>query len=304
MAHDISLPTNIDQFELVSITDDVYAVHGILGLPDQQNRAFISNSGVIISDHGVIVIDSGGSLQVGKLLLQRIEAITDKPVIAVFNTHIHGDHWLGNTAIKEAHPDAVFFAHANAIEKLRNGAAEEWLDIMKRMIDDDITNGKLVLPDAPLNGGETFQVDGIELKTHHTGHAHTDNDIMLESPSHKVLFTGDIVEHRRAVSVDVPQDFSARGQIDAIRYLLDLPVDIYVPGHGETGSREIPESSLRFLEILYGSVKRYYQQDLQDFEMRDKVVADLAEFQDWSGMDQIGKLISSVYLQVEAEEFE
>ena len=51
-------------------------------------------------------------------------------------------------------------------------------------------------------------------------------------------------------------------------------------------------------------MKRYYEEDMEDFEMRDKVVEDLGEFKDWSGFDQIGKLISNVYLQVEAAEFE
>jgi hypothetical protein len=81
-------------------------------------------------------------------------------------------------------------------------------------------------------------------------------------------------------------------------------VDIYVPGHGPTGDREIPEATLRFLEVLYESVQTYYDEGLADFEMRDKVVADLAEFSGWSGMDRIGRLISFVYQQVEAAEFE
>ena len=46
------------------------------------------------------------------------------------------------------------------------------------------------------------------------------------------------------------------------------------------------------------------EQDMEDFEMYDLVVKDLAEFKDWSGFDQIGKLISYVYQQVEATEFD
>ena len=46
-----------------------------------------------------------------------------------------------------------------------------------------------------------------------------------------------------------------------------------------------PEASKRFLEVLYDSVQRYYDEGLSDFEMRDKVVADLKEFSDWSGLD-------------------
>ena len=135
-------------------------------------------------------------------------------------------------------------------------------------------------------------------------HAHPDSDIMVEAPAQRLLFTRDIVEHGRAVSSDVPQDFNAKGQIEAIRYALELPVDTFVPGHGVMGGREIPQAALRFLEILYGSVKRHYDAGLKDFEMKDRVVNDLAEFANWFGFDQIGRLISFVYLQVEEADFQ
>ncbi len=303
VAHNATLPDKLEQLELIRITENTYAVHGPLVLPARDNKGFISNTGVVITEHSVVVIDSGGSLQVGELIVNEIEEITSKPIVAVFNTHIHGDHWLGNVAIRRKYPDAKFYAHTRAIERLRNGAAEEWFDIFMRMTENAIADTELVLPDNGLNGGEKLHIDGLEFKTHHTGHAHTDSDIMVEFPKDRVIFTGDIIEHRRAVSVDVPQDFSARGQIDALRYVLKLPVDTYVPGHGITGGREIPEASLRFLEILYASVQRYYEEGLEDYEMRDKVVNDLADFSDWSAFDEIGKLISHVYLQVEAARF-
>ena len=48
---------------------------------------------------GVILVDPGSTYQVGKQVLAEIKKVTTKPVVAVFNTHIHGDHWLGNQAI-------------------------------------------------------------------------------------------------------------------------------------------------------------------------------------------------------------
>jgi glyoxylase-like metal-dependent hydrolase (beta-lactamase superfamily II) len=234
VAHNIRLPEKIEQLELTRIADNTYAVHGLLAVPDKDNKAFISNTGVVITERGVVVIDTGGSLQVGELIVNKIQAITNKPIVAVFNSHIHGDHWLGNAAIHKTYPGARIYAHTRAIERLQSGAAEEWFDIFMRMTDNAIAGTELVLPDNGLNGGEKLQIDGLEIKTHHTGHAHTDSDIMVEFPKQKVLFTGDILEHRRAVSVDVPEDFSAVGQIDTIRYALELPVDTYVPVYPAT----------------------------------------------------------------------
>jgi glyoxylase-like metal-dependent hydrolase (beta-lactamase superfamily II) len=303
-AHNVTIPKNISELVLKKVTDDVYVIHGTQGLPEKRNKGFISNSGIVVSDEGVVIIDSGGSLQIGEMILQKIREVTDKPVVAVFNTHVHGDHWLGNVAVRKSFPDARIYAHERAIERLNSGEAQQWLDIFVSAMGDAIKGTQVVVPDTTLKGDETLQIAGNTYKMHHTGKAHTDSDIMIEHPGSKVLFAGDIVIYGSTVSGARPEDFSAKGQIAAVEYALGLPVDIYVPGHGPTGDREIPEATLRFLEVLYESVQSYYDEGLEDFEMRDKVVADLAEFSAWSGMDRIGRLISFVYQQVEAAEFE
>jgi len=303
-AHNVSIPKDIKELKLTKMSDTVYVVHGMQSMPDKSNKGFISNSGIVVSEDGVVIIDTGGSLQVGEMVLEKIREVTDKPVIAVFNTHLHGDHWFGNAAVRKAYPDAKIYAHERAIERLSEGQAEQWLDIFTQATDGSIKGTTIVLPDHALKGGESLELAGNSYHIHHTGHAHTDNDIMIEYPGDKTLFAGDIVIYGNVVSAARPEDFSAKGQITAVDYALSLPVDLYVPGHGPTGGREIPEATKRFLEVLYASVENYYDEGLSDFEMRDKVVEDLKEFSDWSGYDGIGRLISFVYQQVEAAEFE
>jgi len=301
-AHDVKLPKSLDELSLVEIQDNVYVVHGIQALPDKNNKGFMSNSGIVLTEDGPVIVDTGGSHEVGKLILAKLRELSDKPVVAVFNTHIHGDHWLGNAAVRGAFPSASIYAHEKAVERLKNGEAERWLDIFMRA-DSAVAGTTPELPDHTLKGGEQLVIGETIFRIHHTGHAHTDSDIMIELPGGRLLFTGDIVEHGRAVSSDVPQDFDALGQIEAIQYALALPVDTYVPGHGVTGGRSIPEAALRFLDVLYGSVQRHYLAGMQDYEMRELVAGDLSEFSDWFGFDELGRLISFVYLQVEAADF-
>jgi glyoxylase-like metal-dependent hydrolase (beta-lactamase superfamily II) len=303
-AHNVSIPKDIKQLKLTKVAADVHVLHGMQALPDKDNKGFISNSGIVISDKGVVIIDTGGSQQYGEMLLQKIRELTDKPVIAVFNTHLHGDHWFGNSAIKQDYPDVRIYAHERAIERLQGGEAEQWLDIFTQAMGEAVGTAQPVLPDVGLKGGESMMIAGNTYRTHHTGQAHTDNDIMIEFPANRLLFTGDIVIHGNVVSGARPEDFSATGQIAAIDFALALAVDTYVPGHGPSGGRDIPEATKRFLQALYASVQRYYDEGLEDFEMRDKVVADMAEFSDWSGYEGIGRLISFVYQQVQAAEFE
>jgi glyoxylase-like metal-dependent hydrolase (beta-lactamase superfamily II) len=299
----VTLPADLSQVAFVEVAKNIYVLHGLQQLPNQGNKGLISNTGIVVTDIGVVLVDSGGSYAVGRLIVDRVKKITSKPIVAVFNSHIHGDHWLGNAAIREAFPKAKIFAHKNAVKRLNAGAAENWQSIMRGMVGNKEKEPALVLPNVALDGSEAMTFGGVKIQSHHTGHAHTDGDIMIEVPDRRLLFTGDIVEYGRLVSSDVPQDFDAKGQIAAIKYILGLPVDIFVPGHGETGGKNIPAAALRFLEKLYASVKKYYGAGLKDYEMKDKVVGELSEFRDWYNFDQIGKMISFVYQQVEFDDF-
>lgn len=303
-AGEVSLPSDLSDVSLIEVSDQIYVLHGIQAMPDRKNAGMISNTGVVLTKSGVVIIDSGGSYAIGRLIVQKVKQLTDKPILAVFNSHVHGDHWLGNSAIRESYPEARFYAHKKAIKRLQSGDAVIWRDIINQMVGDISSGPTDVLPDEALEGGDVLNIDDLVLNVHHTGHAHTDSDIMIESPRNRLLFTGDIVEYGRLVSSDVPQDFDAKGQIEAIKYILTLPVDVFVPGHGETGGREIPKAAMAFLQALYESVERHYEAGLADYEMKEKVSADLSAFSEWFNFDQLRRMISFVFQQVESADFQ
>ena len=102
------------------VAPGVHVIHGPRELPNPGNQGFMNNPAFLVTDNGVVVVDPGSSVQVGEMVLERIAQVTDKPVLAVFNSHIHGDHWLGNQAIKQAYPDAVIYAHERMIERRKD----------------------------------------------------------------------------------------------------------------------------------------------------------------------------------------
>ena len=298
-AHEVRLPGSFDDLALIEVAPGTLVLHGMQAMPDPANNGFMSNSGVLLTDQGVVIIDSGGSAEVAAAMLDGIAKLTDAPVIAVFNTHVHGDHWLGNAEVLRRYPGIPVFAHERAIERLQGGEASAWAAIMADLMQRAPSGIELSLPTTGLAGGESIAFGSTDLVVHHTGHAHTDSDIMLELPGRRLVFAGDVIEYGRAVSSDVPADFSAKGQIEAIEYLLSLDVDLFVPGHGPTGTREIAEASRDFLQTLYDSVEHHYEEGLLDYEMRDLVASDLAAYSDWTNFGELGRLISHVYLQVE-----
>ena len=302
-AHDVKGPVSIQQYSLDKVSPNIYVVHGAHDLPNPKNRGFMNNPAAILTSNGVIIVDPGSSAEVGKQLLKKVRKVSNKPVIAVLNTHVHGDHWLGNSGIRELYPNVPIYAHERMIERANAGEGEDWIKLFNTMTKGAITGTKAIVPNRGLKGGETLQLDGVTLRVHYAGHAHSDNDLMYEVVDDKALFFGDVVGNKYIVNSAVPQDASFKGSIAAIKTMLQGPATIFIPGHGRTGGREVPEATLRFLEKLRGSVSKYYKQGLADYEMKDAVIKELDEYRDWYSFNELGRVITYVYQEVEKENF-
>ncbi|MDH3979282.1 MAG: MBL fold metallo-hydrolase [Gammaproteobacteria bacterium] len=303
VAHNVNTPKTIEQYALDKVSNHIYVVHGRHELPSPENRGFMNNPGAILTKNGVIIVDPGSSAEIGKQLLDKIREVSDKPIIAVFNTHVHGDHWLGNNGIRELYPEVPIYAHKNTITRIGAGEGEDWLEIYMKMTKGIVSGTQVTIPDIGLAGGEELKIDNVTLKIHHTGHAHTNTDIMIEVVEEKSLFFGDIVSAKMVPNSVVPKDANFKGTIAAIKTMLDRDINLFIPGHGRSGGREVPDASLRFLDIMYSSTEKYYKQGLQDFEMKGRIVKDLAEFNDWDQFNEIGRVLSYVYKEVENDNF-
>lgn len=301
-AHEAVLPEQIESLALQQLADDVYIIQGPQQFPSPETAGFMNNPGFVVTSGGIVVIDPGSSVQIGALLLKRIREVSSARVIAVFNTHVHGDHWLGNQAIREAYPEVPIYAHTRMIERVDAGEGEDWLENFARSTQGATTGTRVVVPDIGLIGGEQLNIGGEYFEIYHTGTAHTNNDLMIEFTREKSIFLGDIVAQQRVQSAR-PEDSDIEGQIAAVEFALQTENQVFIPGHGHAGGREIALSQLKFLQDLYASVKKHYANGLADYEMKAEVLEDMRAYKDWVNFNELGLVISYVYLKVEEDSF-
>ncbi|KAK9321537.1 beta-lactamase-like protein [Lipomyces orientalis] len=86
-------------------------------------------SSLIIGSQASMVIDLPMTIGKSKELASWVKATTDKPVVAVFTSHNHPDHYLGNSAFFEEFPDARYYAKARVARGIQSEAAkkvEDW----------------------------------------------------------------------------------------------------------------------------------------------------------------------------------
>ncbi len=289
----------MDKYESKKIAKHTWVVFGPKAIPNPENKGFMNNPAFVITDNSVVVIDPGSSLQVGEALLEKIRKHTDKPITHVFNSHIHGDHWLANHAIHEAYPDVKIFAHPQMIEEAKAGKAESWLENMKTLTEGATEGTKAVIPGIALEDGQELRIDNITIKVHLNEIAHTKTDAMFEILEDKVLITGDNSFNERMPRLD---DGSFIGNMKAMDDALRLDVAVVVPGHGPAGGKEVLSGFRNFLNIIYDTSKTLRNEDMEAFEMKPVIVGKMEKFQKWESFDEnIGKLISIAVLEAENE---
>src|SRR5215471_6782745 len=91
--------------DLQKVKDNLYVITSSTPGPEFTG----GNSGVLVTDTGVVVVDTKLS-GYGPSILEKIKKVTDKPVTTIINTHTHGDHTGSNEAFA-ATVDVV--AHEN-----------------------------------------------------------------------------------------------------------------------------------------------------------------------------------------------
>ncbi|SFV86021.1 SoxH protein, homolog [hydrothermal vent metagenome] len=288
-------------YKFEAISKNVYVIHGPLDEPNAINQGFMNNPGMVIGADGVIVVDPGGSYHTGKRVIGEVKKVTDKPIVAVFNTHVHGDHWLGNQAIIEQYPNAKIYAHPQMIAEAKGGEGEYWIDLIERLTE-GVSKGTIATyPTDATSHLQTITVGSEQFRIHNpTTKAHTATDIMIEHVGSKTLFLGDNDMIHRLGGFGGTSDMHSN--IKVLNYATNLNLNHYVPGHGPSGDAEhAVKPYLDYLLILQDEARKGYEEDLADYEIRPAIVKKLDDYKDWHSLDNnLGRHINKMLLEVEA----
>ncbi|MFD6415690.1 alkyl sulfatase dimerization domain-containing protein [Streptomyces sp. NPDC060194] len=153
---------------------------------------YLGNSIVIEGDDGLIVYDTGVSVEAGEIIAAEIRKVSGKPIRAVFYSHHHADHYNGTTALVD--PDDVRAGRVTiyAWENFERERAGEYGEIADRQAmgiayfggallppEDRHHHGIGLLPPGGtpgfvpptrlLRGDEVLTIEGVELRAFHTG---------------------------------------------------------------------------------------------------------------------------------------
>lgn len=281
------------------VSPSVFVIHGPQGVPSVENQSFMNNPAWVITSEGVVVIDPGSSVQAGRMVMAQLKKTTKKPVTHVFNTHVHGDHWLGNQAVLEMWPKATIIGHPDMIKKARDGADAFWIQLMSDMTKGFTDGTRAEIPTVEAADGQEFKIGGKTFRIHSSTDAHSKTDLMIEIVEDRTLFTGDNVLSRQVMNL---RDGTFKGVMKATDRALALNAKLYVPGHGKSGDRKFVEEHKAYFATLMAEVRRMYDEGKSDFEMKPVITEKLKAYKNWAEWDaNLGQQISLAILEIEQE---
>nr|ABR57226.1 hypothetical protein [Pseudomonas putida] len=219
------------------IAEGTWLLEGSTDNFGKANGGNIVNTAFIVTDSGVVVIDSGPSKRYGDALRQAIAATTDKPVLEVLLTHHHPDHVLGNQGLCRC----AYWRLGPVPATCCASRARPWPRNMYRLVGDWMRGTEVVLPTQVLQPG-IHEVGGHRLRLLELG-GHTGADLAILDEKTGVLFAGDLVFYERALTT--PNSPGLEVWQKDLDTLQALPWKLLVPGHGPVASDARPFAQMR-----------------------------------------------------------
>jgi cyclase len=231
------------------LAEDVYFHEGEI-----KPSGHCNNGWIVFEDH-VLVIDANFPSG-ARVIIPKIEAITDKPVRFAFDTHHHGDHAYGNQVWLEKGATPV--AHENALaemKKYETGLVRRQARPLGgcREEPQGCPESKLKAPTLLYRTEMIFDDGKHRVELLHFGTAHTPGDGWAWLPKEKILFSGD-------ACVNGAYNYTGDGNIGewikTLEAVKKLGAKVVCPGHGPMGGPELLEDQQAFFIALQDEVKK------------------------------------------------
>lgn len=252
---------------------------------------FNSNCGIVITQEGVVLIDSGHNPTDSRAILAAVKKLTPLPVRYLIDSEPHGDHTTGHYVFS---PPAVIVAHEGATDSMKaafNPKRNEKLMAESPEMRAAFEGFRFVVPHVEYRQKMTLNVGERTFELFHQKNVHSEADTAVWLPKERVLFSasGIVVNQINIFRpfVTIPDILAAAKMMKA------LNPEHVIPGHGNPGTVKIFDDTEKYYALLLERVGKLMKAGKSLDEIQKEVT--MPEYDHWASKERFPTNVEAAY---------
>ena len=254
---------------------------------------FNSNCGIVLTQEGVVLIDSGHNPTDSRAIFDAVKKLSPLPIRFLLDTEPHPDHTTGHFVFS---PPATIVAYQGATasmvsrEKETPGRIEKLAGTSPEMRK-ALEGYRFVPPQVEYRDKMTLNVGERTFELLYQKGVHSEADTAVWLPKERVLFSasGIVVEQINILRpfVTIPDILAASKMMKA------LNPEFVVPGHGQPGTVKIFEDTEKYYALLLERVGKLVKEGKSLDEIKKEVK--MPEYDSWASKERFPTNVEAAY---------
>ena len=256
-----------------------------------------SNAGIVLTQEGVVLIDSGHNPTDSRALLAAVKKLTPLPIRYLIDTEPHGDHTTGHFVFS---PPAMIVAHEGATDSMKaayNPKRNEKLMAESAEMRTAFEGFRFVLPHIEYRQKMTLNVGERTFELFYLKNVHSESDTAVWLPKERVLFSasGIVVNQFNILRpfVTIPDILAAA------KMMKGLNPEFVIPGHGIPGTVKIFDDTEKYYALLLERVGKMAKEGKSLEEIKKEVR--MPEYDHWATKERFPTNVEAAYKVVKGE---
>jgi cyclase len=252
-----------------------------------------SNCGIVLTQEGVVLIDSGHSPTDSRAILAAVKKLTPLPIRYLIDTEPHPDHTTGHFVFA---PPAIIIGHQGAGESMR-GRERDGSGRIEKLAGTSpdmraaLEGYRFVTPQVEYRDKMTLNLGERSFELFYQKNVHSEADTAVWLAKERVLFSASgIVVNQFNIfrpNVTIPDILAAAKMLKA------LNPEFVIPGHGIPGTAKIFEDTEKYYALLLERVGKLVKAGKSLNEIQKEVK--MPEYDHWATKERFPTNVEAAF---------